>query len=508
MQLERIGVALRPRTALEAMDLGAVMLRAHARQVWSAWFAFTLPIFIACQLIAWLTSMPWLGLLLPWWLRPLFERIPLYVLSRAVFERTPGWRETLKGQMHWPWARTIAALTWLRLDTHRSVRMPMELLEGVSAQQRPARWRVLSRPLGGKASGLTWTCLLFEFVLFISLCTFTLWLLPGEVLPDSMRDLNQALQLPAFKHALVWIASCVMYVSMSLIEPLYVAAGFALYLNRRTQLEAWDIDLMFRRLRQRLLDAGLAAVFLICVSCFSVTAHAADAGPAKAPSVQAGIAETFHQPLDDKDASFSREANFVYLDPHFGAAHQVMRWVPKVTSKKTDEAPSPSFFAFGMFGELAAGLINVLMWTLLAGAIVALVVFIVRRVRVTGMDVDRPERKLASLKTSAVQETVLPDDLAGTAGELWRNGHRREALSLLYRGSMLRAAATLHMQVPVDATESDWLRHAKTLDDPSRRDQLVNIVRTWQFAAYAGRYPGDAEFASLLSGWPVQRVSP
>jgi hypothetical protein len=80
-------------------------------------------------------------------------------------------------------------------------------------------------------------------------------------------------------------------------------------------------------------------------------------------------------------------------------------------------------------------------------------------------------------------------------------------LSLLYRGSMQRAAAALHIQVPVDATEADWLRHARALEDPSRRDQLVSIVRTWQLAAYAGRYPGDTEFASLLSGWPVQRVA-
>jgi hypothetical protein len=505
MQLERIGVALRPRTALEAMDLGAVMLRAHARQVWSAWFAFTLPIFIVCQTIAWLTGMPWLGLFLPWWLRPLFDRIPLYVLSRAVFEQTPTWRETLKGQWHWPWARTIAAVTWLRLDTHRSVRLPMELLEGVSAQQRSVRWRVLSRPLGGKASGLTWTCLLFELVMFLSICTFTLWLLPGEALPDSMRNLNQAFQLPAFKHAMVWVASFVTYVSMSIIEPLYVASGFALYLNRRTQLEAWDIDLMFRRLRQRLLDTGVATVLLICLSGFAITAHAAESGPAKASSsAQAGIAEAFHQPLDDKDASFSREANFVYLDPRFGTKHEVKHWVLRAMPNKTDDAPPSSPFAFG---DWAAGLVNVLMWTLLGVAIVALGIFTARRVRVSRRVVERPERTLSALKTNIVQEAALPDDLAGTAGELWRDGHRREALSLLYRGSMQRAAAALHIQVPVDATEADWLRHARALEDPSRRDQLVSIVRTWQLAAYAGRYPGDTEFALLLSGWPVQRVA-
>ena len=31
------------------------------------------------------------------------------------------------------------------------------------------------------------------------------------------------------------------------LEPFYVAAGFALYLNRRVDLEAWDVEQEFRR---------------------------------------------------------------------------------------------------------------------------------------------------------------------------------------------------------------------------------------------------------------------
>ena len=31
------------------------------------------------------------------------------------------------------------------------------------------------------------------------------------------------------------------------LEPYYVAAGFAMYLNRRAELEAWDIEQEFRR---------------------------------------------------------------------------------------------------------------------------------------------------------------------------------------------------------------------------------------------------------------------
>ena len=33
---------------------------------------------------------------------------------------------------------------------------------------------------------------------------------------------------------------------------LFVASGFMLYLNRRTQLEGWDVELEFKKLAQRI----------------------------------------------------------------------------------------------------------------------------------------------------------------------------------------------------------------------------------------------------------------
>jgi len=46
-------------------------------------------------------------------------------------------------------------------------------------------------------------------------------------------------------------------------EPIYVACGFSLYLNRRTVLEAWDLELVFRRLRQRLSSAAPLLMLVI-----------------------------------------------------------------------------------------------------------------------------------------------------------------------------------------------------------------------------------------------------
>jgi hypothetical protein len=131
MDLDRISVVLRPRAPREALDLGAVMLRANARAVWSAWFAFTLPIFVICNALGIALDLPWLGLVLMWWLKPLFDRVPLYVLSRAVFDRPPGWRETLRGQARWGWRSTLAGLSWLRTGGYAQ-RVPAGVATGAA----------------------------------------------------------------------------------------------------------------------------------------------------------------------------------------------------------------------------------------------------------------------------------------------------------------------------------------------------------------------------------------
>ncbi|HBZ99145.1 MAG TPA: DUF4129 domain-containing protein, partial [Pseudomonas sp.] len=59
-----------------------------------SWAAVTLPVFGLFSLLLW--QHPSVALLLFWWLKPLFERLPLHILSKALFGETPSLRESLK----------------------------------------------------------------------------------------------------------------------------------------------------------------------------------------------------------------------------------------------------------------------------------------------------------------------------------------------------------------------------------------------------------------------------
>ena len=81
------------------------------------------------------------------------------------------------------------------------------------------------------------------------------------------------------------------------------------------------------------------------------------------------------------------------------------------------------------------------------------------------------------------------------------------ALALLYRGCVEQVATALQLPVEPDATEADCLRSARRLDDRQQRQRAEAIVRAWQYAAYADRYPRDEDFERLLDGWPARHGS-
>jgi hypothetical protein len=83
---------------------------------------------------------------------------------------------------------------------------------------------------------------LCEAILTLALLSLVFWLAPSGRAPT--MDAIFAGELPA----LFAIGIPIAYgIAVLFLEPFYVAAGFAVYLSRRAELEAWDIEQEFRR---------------------------------------------------------------------------------------------------------------------------------------------------------------------------------------------------------------------------------------------------------------------
>ena len=68
------------------------------------------------------------------------------------------------------------------------------------------------------------------------------WFAPSDWWPEVEPLL--AGELPG---ALALMAPLTYGATVLFVEPFFVAAGFAMYLDRRAELEAWDIEQEFRR---------------------------------------------------------------------------------------------------------------------------------------------------------------------------------------------------------------------------------------------------------------------
>jgi len=241
MKLESITIKLRPRGPYEATDLGVRLVQRNARALYAAWFVFVLPI---CLFTLPLVLVePWVPLLVVWWLHPLFDRVALFVLSRAVFgeqvrlaDLAAGWRDILGNGLIW-------AITFRRFDFARSFTLPLDVLERVTGKRRRQRSRVLQKSARGNAVLLTLAWLNIKLVWIVSLLMLVAMLLPLYA------------EVPVFDWAFgdegpLWFKTVLplcFVIAMSIAEPFYVASGFTLYLSRRIDLEAWDIELDFRR---------------------------------------------------------------------------------------------------------------------------------------------------------------------------------------------------------------------------------------------------------------------
>ncbi len=250
-----MAAASRPRRPGESVDLGFHMARQWWRPLWGAWLLTVAPVFAAAA--PGLAHYPGITFLALWWLQPLFDRVPLFVLSRCLFGDTPGWRQTLRALPRL-WGRDLpGALLWRRFDPLRSFHLPVRQLERLPARQRWRRLHALGHGARQTAAGLTAASVLMQLGLLAALIMLIDILLPDKLSNEMGRGLFHTGVAPApVWQAALWML--LVFLALSAIEPFYVAAGFALYLGQRTRAEGWDVEITLRRLAARL-DAGAAA---------------------------------------------------------------------------------------------------------------------------------------------------------------------------------------------------------------------------------------------------------
>jgi hypothetical protein len=468
MRLDTVTAEIRPRSDWEAVDLGFALAR---RDFWRCialwWLALGVPTAAGVWL---LWDHPMVLLALFWWCKPAGSRMVLFELSRRLFGEEPSWR-TVWREIPKAWTRRFFyRFLWARFSPWLPVTLAVEDLEGLRGKAYKQRCGQVVRRSEGVVMWLYFLSDIAAAWLGLGILALFLMLVPEGQDGEWTRaveswDPNFPMELPLLITRTV--AVCVM-VAIPLADVFVTGAGFGIYINNRTWIEGWDVELAFKRLAQRL---GKFAVVMLSFFMIGFSAHGAEPRPA---------------------AEVIRE---VKADEAF-KVHTVTDRIPK--SRKSSIKWSGDWVEILMqvFAICAAALlVGLLGWMLWKYRHVFML-------RGPGVKDDKIAPSARVVMGMEVSPHSLPADVPGAAWLLWQQGRHQESLGLLYRGSISRVMELGRVEIHESDTEGDCVRRVDQAGAAVHPAYFRGITGAWIRLAYAGVSPADAEVQSLCRQWP------
>ncbi len=238
MKVDAFAIRLRAGSAMQASDLGVRLCQSAAPSLYRCYLMVLIPItLLSCTTFAFAS---WLPTLLLWCAKPWLDRTILFVLSRAAFGQSTSIRDLWQARKQVWWQQLVWTLTQRRLSPWRSLTQPVFQLECTSVWKLRKRLKLIRASSTRSALLMTSAFGYAELGLYLALTGLWWWFMPVQehVSIGELFKSNATLQ---------WAGTGIYAMVIGFLEPFYVAAGFAMYLNRRVQLEAWDIEQEFRR---------------------------------------------------------------------------------------------------------------------------------------------------------------------------------------------------------------------------------------------------------------------
>lgn len=472
MRLDEVTAEIRPRSDWEAVDLGFAMVRRDFWRCFSVWWlAVLLPTVAAGW---WLWERPLLWLFLFWWWKPAGSRMVLFELSRRLFGERPSWRASLR-EIPQAWTRRFLHRFLLgRLSPWLPVMLAVEDLEVLRGKAYKQRRQQLARR---GESAVMWIYLIAD----LAACWFGLAILILALMfiPEG-QDGAWQLALESFDPSnptdipllILRLVVCCVMLSMSLTDVFVTGAGFGIYLNNRTWLEGWDVELALKRLARRLGSALLA--ILLCIMPLPVVSNA------------------------EETAEPTQVMREVKEHPDF-KVHTVTVKIPK-------ERESRWAWDLSWLADVGQWMGKTMLF-LIATSVLAALVWLIWANRHLFMNRLPGGTRAMAPKARVVMgldvsPETLPEDIPSAALALWRQGRHREALGLLYRGAISRVIELARVEILESDTEGDCLRRVEQAGAEARPDYFRGITGAWTQLAYAGRPPEDVEMEALCRQWP------
>ena len=509
MQLEQISANIRLRSSWEAIDLGFSMVQTWWRSIYPALILFNLlyliPAFIFIPQAYYLTIV-----LFFWWVKPYSHRLILHILSQKLFNNELSTAQALLNIPSLLRYSSLGALTFRRFSFSRGFNLPIWQLEQLKGKQRSKRQELLLSAVHSEAIWLTLGLFFIEIILTASVLGLFVLFIPADYLEPILRNIFNP-ELGSVETWMTLTVSFIFIIVTLLIEPFYIAASFALYINRRTQLEAWDIEIAFRNIAKRLdtitqkkfsVIAILALVMLMTIAL---------------PPEKLYAATETEETRETSDVDYLQHSRLPAADSKKIIADIInskdLKGEKILTEWKLKPLDEPDKVDVKARNELAdflkpialifATLIEYSLWILLFIAVVMLYLTRDKWLHLLTSESDDEDEYQAPdiLFGMDIRKESLPEDIAKEAQHLWQQQQYRESLSLLYRGALVQLITQENILLENSHTEGDILKlSAKSLVE-NKQQYLTQLTTQWRLIAYAHRNPSDEAMNWLFSHW-------
>jgi hypothetical protein len=492
MNLDKLQINACMRSGWQALDLGLLMARAWWQTLFFASLLPMLPLTIVLLAIFW--KSPFWALFILWWLKPFWERLPLFIASRRLFGEQPGVWSSMRS---FPLKDIIPWLLWRRFSLQRAFDNPVTVLEDLKGAPRRQRLRVLHGKYSDVALSNQFVCFCMEWLLAFSIVALFDFFVPdsfGIRYYDSFGDLQLTGE---------WIFTLAAILAMALVMPFHSMAGFALYLNRRIELEAWDIEISFRNIANSRQPSPARLLTLPLLVLVAALLGAGSPGNAEAADGhdRESAAALIEQVLQGED---------------FGQDRVVQKWRFKDWGEDAEETFPEWIIDFLAWLEehqnLWQGWSGAAFWLkiLLVALFGGLLFYLVRRYRGPLSRLVKSRAKEATpeiLFGLDVTPESLPTDVPAQVMRLWEEGANRDALSLLYRASLSRLIDRYQVAFHASHTEVECASLVRAQGIESVSEFFWELTQVWRRLAYGHRLPAGDTVRALCDDWTRELAS-
>jgi hypothetical protein len=465
-------LTLRSRSSWEACDSGILIWRNAI-----AYILLFMGIPFLCVVIllaSWNTYLQYFGMIIIWWLKPFFDRLILHVISIRFFRSDADYKTIRKGLIKTICRGLIGDLTWRRFSIYRSARMPIRILEGNKGKIITRRMRNLKNGGLDFSALLTMLMMLLELTLFF-VCAAFLYLFFFEYAHftfDLISDYSSQVSL-----CLLILSSITILIN----EPLYMCMGFGIYINSRSIVEGWDIELKFNSFvkTKNLRNHKKINVIPIVLSVLLLSSI-----------VQPLQAEEWYQTNSDEVPV--EVLDEVLASEDFGNSH-TKKWI-RFKDLNFDESSSGFNFDEMSLKEIIGFILRIF----LIIAITAALIFFGYRIFKT--------KKKFSLNTSVPwKKTIVPgfakqkssENLIDDAKKYFDEGQMRNAWAACLSSVIELYAQEGNIVFALNDTESDCL---VKINQSSLwgKIQSAQLIMNWITFAYAGIEPESKQFHEAI----------